>query len=132
MILRLAGVITFLIIVLLTLRIKPKLLGLSDYFIALSVITLIIINVIELLSLYRYTNTDSLTYVQYWLLFPILMIYGIEYKTLPSFLGFIRPRKTLGTTSLIVASISTVLGLASIIIPMDSLALPIFFNVVLL
>jgi hypothetical protein len=132
MILRLSGVIIFLVMVLLALRVRPKLLGLSDYFIALSVVNLVIVNLIELLSLYGYAHTNSLTHIQYWLLFPILMIYGIEYKTLPSFLGFIRPRKTLGIISLIVALISTVLGLASIIIPTDILALPIFFNVVLL
>jgi hypothetical protein len=132
MILRLAGVIIFLVIVLQMLRIRPKLLGLSDYFIALSVLTLIIVNIIELLSLYRYANSDSLSYIQYWLLFPILMIYGIEYKTLPSFLGFIRPRKTLGIASLVVASISIVLGLLSIIISIDILPLAIIFNALLL
>ncbi len=132
MTLRLAGVIIFLIIVLQMLRIRPKLLGLSDYFIALSVLTLIIVNIIELLSLYRYANSDSLSYIQYWLLFPILMIYGIEYKTLPSFLGFIRPRKTLGIASLIVASISIILGLLSIIISIDILPLGIIFNALLL
>ena len=43
------------------------------------------------------------------------MIYGIEYKTLPSFLGFIRPRKTLAIASLVFISICIISGLASVI-----------------
>jgi hypothetical protein len=85
MVSRLSGVIIFLIIVFWTLRVRPKLLGLSDYFITLCLVTLITVNVIEL-SGYRYAS--SLTRIQLWLLFPILMIFGIEYKTLPSFLVF--------------------------------------------
>jgi hypothetical protein len=74
MILRLSGVIIFPIIVFWTLRVRPKLLGLSDYFITLCLVTLITVNVIEL-SGYGYAN--SLTHIQLWLLFPILMIFGI-------------------------------------------------------
>jgi hypothetical protein len=77
------GLIIFLVMVFWTLRVRPKLLWLSDYFIALSLITLITVNVIDL-SGHKYT--DSLTRVELWLLFPVLMIFGIEYKTLPSFL----------------------------------------------
>jgi hypothetical protein len=55
MISRISGVIIFLMIIFWTLRVRPKLLGLSDYFIALSLVTLIIINVIDL-SEYWYTN----------------------------------------------------------------------------
>ena len=127
MILRLSGGIIFLIIVFWTLRVRPKLLRLSDYFITLCLITLITVNVIEI-SGYGYTN--SLTHIQLWLLFPVLMIFGIEYKTLPSFLGFIRPRKTLGIASLVFMSISIILALASIIF-MNILFLPIIFNVML-
>ena len=75
MVLRISGVIIFLVIVFWTLRVRPKLLGLSDYFIALCLVTLITVNVIDL-SGYKYT--DSLTPVQLWLLFPVLMIFGIE------------------------------------------------------
>ena len=127
MISRLSGVIIFLIIVFWTLRVRPKLLGLSDYFITLSLVTLITVNVIEL-SGYGYVN--SLTHIQLWLLFPVLMIFGIEYKTLPSFLGFIRPRKTSAIASLVFISSCIILGLASIIFTNMPL-LPITFNVTL-
>ena len=103
MISRLVGVLIFLIILFWTLRIRPKLLRLSDYFIALCLITLITVNLIDL-SQYGYSN--SLTQILLWLLFPLLMIFGIEYKTLPSFLGYIRPRKTLAVVSLILMSIA--------------------------
>ena len=72
---RLSGVTIFLAIVLWTLRVRPKLLGLSDYFISLCLIALIAVTVIEL-SGYKYSN--SLTHIQLWLLFPVLMIFGIE------------------------------------------------------
>jgi hypothetical protein len=127
MISRLSGVIIFLIIVFWTLRVRPKLLGLSDYFITLSLVTLITVNVIEL-SGYGYVN--SLTHIQLWLLFPVLMIFGIEYKTLPAFLGFIRPRKTTAIASLVFIAICIILGLVSII-SMNMPLLPIIFNVTL-
>jgi hypothetical protein len=127
MISRLSGVIIFLIIVFWTLRVRPKLLGLSDCFITLSLVTLLTLNVIEL-SGYGYVN--SLTHIQLWLLFPVLMIFGIEYKTLPAFLGFIRPRKTLAIASLVFISICIILGLVSIIF-MNIPLLPIIFNVTL-
>jgi hypothetical protein len=127
MISRLSGVIIFLIIVFWTLRVRPKLLGLSDCFITLSLVTLLTLNVIEL-SEYGYVN--SLTHIQLWLLFPVLMIFGIEYKTLPAFLGFIRPRKTLAIASLVFISICIILGLVSIIF-MNIPLLPIIFNVTL-
>jgi hypothetical protein len=127
MISRLSGVIIFLIIVFWTLRVRPKLLGLSDYFITLSLVTLLTLNVIEL-SGYGYVN--SLTHIQLWLLFPVLMIFGIEYKTLPAFLGFIRPRKTSAIASLVFISICIILGLVSIIF-MNMPLLQIFFNVTL-
>jgi hypothetical protein len=109
-------------------RVRPKLLGISDYFIALSLVTLITVNVIDL-SGYGYTN--SLTHVQLWLLFPILMIFGIEYKTLPAFLGFIRPRKASATASLVSISICMILGFVSVIFTNMSLLLSVIFNVTL-
>jgi hypothetical protein len=127
MISRLSGVIIFLIIVFWTLRVRPKLLGLSDYFITLSLVTLLTVNMIEL-SGYGYAN--SLTNIQLWLLFPVLMIFGIEYKTLPSFLGFIRPRKTSAIASLVFISICIIIGLVSVI-DMNIPLLPIIFNVTL-
>jgi hypothetical protein len=128
--LRLTGIIIFAIIVFLALRVRPKLLGLSDYFIALSIITLIIINIVQSIG-YEY-NTNSLTHIQLWLLFPILMIYGIEYKTLPSFLGFIRPRRILGFASFGLVLVSIILGLISIILYEENNLFPIIFNIVFL
>ncbi len=124
MISRLVGILIFLIILFWTLRIRPKLLRLSDYFIALCLITLITVNLIDL-SQYGYSN--SLTQILFWLLFPLLMIFGIEYKTLPSFLGYIRPRKTLALVSLILISICIISGLASLIF-LNTLLLSIIFS----
>jgi len=129
MISRISGVIIFLIIVFWTLRVRPKLLGLSDYFIALCLVSLITVNVIDL-SGYRHPN--SLTHIQYWLLFPVLMIFGIEYKTLPSFLGFIRPRKASAIASLVSICICMISGFVSVIFTdMTLLLVTIIFNVTL-
>jgi hypothetical protein len=128
--LRLTGIILFAIIVFLALRVRPKLLRLSDYFIALSIITLIIINIVQSIG-YVY-NTNSLTHIQLWLLFPILMIYGIEYKTLPSFLGFIRPRRILGFASFGLVLVSIISGLLSIMLHEENNLFPIIFNIVFL
>jgi hypothetical protein len=127
MISRISGIIIFLIIIFWTFRVRPKLLGLSDYFVTACLVSLITVNVIDL-SVYRYAN--SLTHIQLWLLFPILMIFGIEYKTLPSFLGFIRPRKNSAVASLFFISISMISGLASMLF-MDTILLSIIFNVTL-
>ena len=127
MISRISGVIIFLTIVFWTLRVRPKLLGLSDYFITLCLVTLITVNVIDLSG---DGHTNSLTHIQLWLLFPILMIFGIEYKTLPSFLGFIRPRKIPAIASLISFSICIISGIISVIF-MDILLLSIIFNITL-
>lgn len=128
--LRLTGIIIFAKIVFLALRVRPKLLRLSDYFIALSIITLIIINIVQSIG-YEY-NTNSLTHIQLWLLFPILMIYGIEYKTLPSFLGFIRPRRILGFASFGLVLVSIISGLISIMLHEENNLFPIIFNIVFL
>ena len=129
--LRLLGITVFAIIIFLTLKVKPKLLRLSDYFIALSIITLIIINLIQSIGYDEY-NTNSLTHIQLWLLFPILMIYGIEYKTLPSFLGFIRPRRILGFVSFGLVSASILFGLLSTLLYEESNLFSIIFNIVFL
>jgi hypothetical protein len=81
------------------------------------------------LSGYKYT--DSLTPVQLWLLFPALMIFGIEYKTLPSFLGFIRPRRVSAIVSLVCISICMISGFVSVIATDMSLLLSVIFNVTL-
>ena len=125
MISRISGIVIFVIIIFWTLRVRPKLLGLSDFFITLCLVTLIIVNVIDL-SGAGYAH--SLTHIQVWLLFPILMIFGIEYKTLPSFLGFIRPRKNSAIASLFFISISIISGLGSVLFMDMSLLLSIIFN----
>jgi hypothetical protein len=125
MISRISGIIIFLIIIFWTLRVRPKLLGLSDYFVTVCLVSLITVNVIDL-SGYGYAN--SLTHIQLWLLFPILMIFGIEYKTLPSFLGFIRPRKNSAIASLFLISICMISGLASVLFMDMLLLLSIIFN----
>jgi hypothetical protein len=128
MISRISGIAIFLIIIFWTLRVRPKLLGLSDYFVTVCLVSLITVNVIDL-SGYGYVN--SLTHIQLWLLFPILMIFGIEYKTLPSFLGFIRPRKKSAIASLFFISICMISGLTSVLFMDMLLLLSIIFNVAL-
>jgi hypothetical protein len=129
-VLRISGISIFTLIILWTLRVRPKLLGLSDYFIFLCVVALMTVNVIDL-SEYRYFFSSSLIRIQLWLLFPILMIFGIEYKTLPSFLGFIRPKKNSATFSLVCISICMFVGLGHLIIGDRILPLSIIFNITL-
>jgi hydrogenase-4 membrane subunit HyfE len=94
---QLLGVSIFTVIMIRTLRIHPRLLRTADYFIALSVSVLLAMTLLQLLSQVAVVevggNGSSLIEVEMLLLFAILMIFGVEYKTLPSFLGFIRPRK---------------------------------------
>ena len=72
------------------LRTRPKLLGMADYYIALSIILLSIITISQILNHEFKSST-----IQLWFMFPIVMIFGIEYKTLPAFVGFVRPRNRL-------------------------------------
>jgi hypothetical protein len=125
---RVAGVSIFAAMVLWTLRIHPKLLRTADYFIALAVLTLLAINVMHLLGHAR--SGSSLSEVQILLLFPILMIFGVQYKTMPSFLGFIRPKKRLSAVAVGLAAASVILGLVSALHSDPSLA--IAFNAALL
>ena len=108
--LRLLATAIFGVMLLWVIRIRPKLLRLSDYFIALSVITLVTVNILDMPGS---NSPNSLGEIQLWLLFPVLMIFGIEYKTLPSFLAFIRPRKRLGKASLVLAAAALATGVAS-------------------
>ena len=130
MVLRISGISIFTLIILWTLRVRPKLLGLSDYFIFLCIVALMTVNLIDL-SEFRYFPSSSLIRIQLWLLFPILMIFGIEYKTLPSFLGFIRPKKTLALFSLFFISICMVAGFGHLIIGDRILPLSMIFNTTL-
>jgi len=140
--LRVLGIIIFVTIIFLMLKIKPKRLRLSDYFIALSVTTLLSMNIIELsemssityskgdTTMPRITVADPLTYIELWLLFPIIMIFGIEYKTLPSFLGFIRPRNIVGLSSFILILSCVIIGLLSIVFERETLLLRSVFNII--
>jgi hypothetical protein len=141
MILRLSGLVIFAALIFSTLKVKPKLLRLSDYFLALAIITLLSVNAVDLIhpsmagfsldndSIDRYATADLLTSLELWLLFPVITIYGIEYKTLPSFLGFIRPNSTFGIVSLIMSSVSVALGVVSLFLPDSSMLLPLVFNI---
>src|SRR5262245_17653744 len=129
--LRVSGISIFVAIVFLMLKIKPKRLRLSDYFIALYVATLLTMNIVELAQMLdviylvddpsepRLTIAYTLSHIELWLLFPIIMVFGIEYKTLPSFLGFIRPRGTIGLCSFILISSCVITGLLAILFDVE-------------
>lgn len=85
---RAAGVTVFFVLMIYVLRVRPKLLKMADLFIALSVVLFVTLTILQSLNIYEISENILL-----WLTFPILMIFGIEYKTLPSFIGFIWPRK---------------------------------------
>lgn len=125
---RTAGVSIFAAMMLWMLRIHPKLLRAADYFIALAVLMLLAINFMHLLGYAR--SGASLSEVQVLLLFLVLMIFGVQYKTMPSFLGFIRPRKRLSAIAVGLAAASAVLGLSSAL--HGGPALGIAFNAALL
>jgi len=123
---RLAGVGIFSLMIMLTLRTSPKLLRLADYFIALSVFLFVILAFAGIL------NYDKITQnIQLWIMFPIIMIFGIQYKTLPSFIGFIWPRKKGSIMSAVFLTFSSGLGIANSYYH-DTLILEFISRVVLL
>jgi hypothetical protein len=124
---RMAGIAIFAVIVFWMIRIRPKLLGLADYFIGLSTMTLLVLSAIRLSEV---AVQGSLVEVQMLLLFPILMIFGVEYKTMPSFQGFIRPRKRAAKISFLFAAVSVAFGITSVL--HESSVLQIAFNVAIL
>ena len=137
------GVSIFCSIMIWTLRIHPRLLRTADYFIGLSVLVLLAISLFDLipgiidligggriLQDERSENGNVLSEAQMLLLFAILMIFGIEYKTLPSFLGFIKPRKKMSIVSICLGIASVILGLSSMI--HKEILLAIIFNIVML
>ena len=124
---RLLGILIFLGKIFDSLKIKPKLLRDADYFIALSSICLLIISILNLLKV----NGNTLLNIEIQLLFPIIMIFGIEYKTLPSFLGFIRPRKKIGMLSLLFLTTTFIIGIIAELFA-DNTLLPILFNLIML
>ena len=71
---RLAAVGIFCFIIILILRVRPKLLRMADYFIAMSVILFGTLTVLHSFNFDTGTNNILL-----WLMFPILMIFGVEY-----------------------------------------------------
>ena len=123
---RLVGVGIFSLMMILTLRTSPKLLRLADYFIALSVFLFVILAFSDILNYHQITQN-----IQLWIMFPIFMIFGIQYKTLPSFIGFIWPRKKGSMISAVLLTLSLGLGIASSIYR-DSMVLEFSFRIVLL
>ena len=123
---RLVGVGIFSLMMILTLRTSPKLLRLADYFIALSVFLFVILAFSDILNYHQITQN-----IQLWIMFPIFMIFGIQYKTLPSFIGFIWPRKKGSIISAVLLTLSLGLGIASSIYR-DSMVLEFSFRIVLL
>jgi hypothetical protein len=99
----------FCFIIFLILRARPKLIRMADYFIGLSVILFCTLTLLHSFNFNVITNNILL-----WLMFPILMIFGVEYKTLPSFIGFIWPRKLPSLISATLLTLSLGFGLASI------------------
>ena len=107
----------------LTIRKSPKLLRLADYFISLSV------SLITILAFSEILNYDVLTQnIQLWMMFPIIMIFGIQYKTLPSFIGFIWPRKIPSFMSALFLTISLGLGITSSLFQ-NTMLLEIMFRI---
>jgi uncharacterized protein involved in response to NO len=100
---------------------------------ALSVIVLLAINLFQLIDRVVAEggrNGSPLSEVQMLLLFAILMIFGVQYKTLPSFLGFIKPRRKLSVVSFGLALASIILGLSSML--HHDMLLAEIFNTILL
>jgi hypothetical protein len=128
-----------------TLRIHPRLLRTADYFISLSIIVLLAISLFHLIVAVSTEVTvmgeplreagtrvigNPMSEVQMLMLFASLMIFGVEYKTLPSFLGFIRPRRKLSVVSFGLVATSVVFGLSSMVY--SDILLVEIFNMVLL
>ncbi len=126
---KLLGVFIFVIKIISMLRIKPKLLVLSDYFILISISILLLQNVLDFLVLDN--ESHSIIYFQIWFLFPIIMIFGIEYKTMPSFLGYLRPRKKSAVLSILFLIICATSGFLYLL-GIDNNYLPYMFQITFL
>lgn len=107
---RLAGIAVFSGLIFYTMKTAPKLLKESDYFVMISISMLIAVHIVPLFD----TPPNSLNNIQLWLLFPVLTVFGVEYKTLPSFLGFIRPKRSFTILCLLATITSCALGIASL------------------
>jgi hypothetical protein len=106
---RVLAVGIFCFIIIWILRVRPKLLRMADYFLGMSVVLFGTLTVLHSFNFNVITNNILL-----WLMFPILMIFGVEYKTLPSFIGFIWPRKLPSLISATLLTLSLCFGIASI------------------
>jgi len=106
---RVLAVGIFCFIIIWILRVRPKLLRMADFFIGMSVVLFGTLTVLHSFNFNVITNNILL-----WLMFPILMIFGVEYKTLPSFIGFIWPRKLPPLISAALLTLSLCCGIASI------------------
>lgn len=106
-----AGLSIFAFVIFWTCRVRPKLLPNADFFILLSVSSFLIYKILEFLG--HFSSSDPMMSHQIMLLFPIMMIFGIEYKTLPSFLGFIRPKNSILKISFILNFTAICIGLWS-------------------
>ena len=105
---RVLAVGIFCFIIIWILRVRPKLLRMADYFIGMSVVLFGTLTVLHSFNFNVITNNILL-----WLMFPILMIFGVEYKTLPSFISFIWPRKLPSLISAALLTLSLCCGIAS-------------------
>lgn len=120
--LRLAGVSVFAGSVFWMVRTtRPRLLGLADSFVATSAGVLLALAALHAAGA---RPASALAEIQALLLFPVLMIFGVEYKTMPSFLGFIRPRKRAGEAA---ALLAVAAGAAAIVSAYADLAYSLFF-----
>lgn len=104
-------------------RIRPKLLPIADYFVILSIISLLSTNLMRL-----FNQSSTLQHIEMSLAFPLFMIFAVEYKTLPSFIGYINPNILYTKISLISAFLSIAMGLTSLYL--YELAIP--FSITLL
>ncbi|MEM4275085.1 MAG: NnrS family protein [Candidatus Nitrosocaldaceae archaeon] len=104
-------------------RIRPKLLPIADYFVILSIISLLSTNIMRL-----FDQSSTLQRIEMSLTFPLFMIFAVEYKTLPSFIGYINPNIFYTKISLIFAFLSITMGLTSLYL--YELAIP--FSITLL
>lgn len=121
-VLMLISVTIFSTFVFYTCKIKPRLLREADYYIILGVIALLIVSIV------RFFVPYSFQYIQLSFLFPIFTILGVEYKTLPSFIGYIRPRSNYNKVSLILGIAVLIIGIYSLLRDEVSMV----FNILLL
>lgn len=125
-VLRISGILIFAFLIFNSLKTKPKLVPNADYFIMFAITIFLAVNFLKI-AFIQFPQSN-LTEIYLWLLFPLMMIFGIMHKTLPSFLGFIRPRKNAEHLAVVSGGATCLVGITSIIIP----GLEIIFNVFLL